>query len=74
MDKLKEYWPQIVGTIGILTPLLGWVGNNIIEGQQAKGYNKAKNEINESYNDALRDAIVYRAKYESCCSDISETE
>lgn len=69
MDKLKEYWSQILGVIGVLTPLIGWVGNSIVEGAEHKGYNRAKTEINEEYNEAIRDAIIYRAKYESCCAD-----
>lgn len=69
MEKLKEYWPQILGTIGVITPLVGWIGNAIIEGAEHKGYNQAKTEVNETYNDALRDAIIYRAKWESCCTD-----
>ena len=69
METLKKYWPQILGTIGVLSPAVGWVANRVIDGAINEGYVKAKEEINETYNEALRDAIVYRAKFESCCSE-----
>ena len=72
MDTLKKYWPQILGTIGMVTPAVGWVSNKIIEGAKNDGKLEAKEEINEDYNNALRDAIVYRAKWESCCTDETE--
>lgn len=73
MDKVKEYWPQILGVIGIVSPLLGWLGTTILEGAEQKGYNEAYNQIkaeyDEEYNEAIRDAIIFRAKWESCCTD-----
>lgn len=69
METLKKYWPQILGTVGVLSPAVGWVANKVVEGAETSGYIKAKEEINETYNEALRDAIVYRAKFESCCSE-----
>lgn len=74
MELIKKYWMQITGTIAIVSPLLTWVGNAILEGAEHKGYVKAKEEINEEYNDALRDAIIYRAKYEGCCSTVQENQ
>lgn len=69
MESLKKYWPQIIATIGVISPPVAWVANKVIEGAETSGYIKAKEEINETYNEALRDAIVYRAKFESCCSE-----
>ena len=53
-------------------PIFTWVGTSVYNGAVYKGELKAKQEIDETYNEALRDAIVYRAKYESCCSELQE--
>jgi hypothetical protein len=74
MELLEKHWPKILGVIGVVAPALGWIGNSIYDGAVYKGELKAKQEINETYNEALRDAIIYRAKYESCCSDLREDQ
>ena len=50
-----------------------WLGNNLLEGSEQKGYNKAKSELHEGYNEALRDAITYRALYDVCCTGADST-
>lgn len=72
METLKKYWPQILGALGVLSPVVAWVSDSIIEGAKNEGKLEAKEEINEDYNNALRDAIVFRAKWESCCAEESE--
>jgi len=74
MNWVKNNLKELLAVVGILTPLLSVVGNSIDEGAVHKGELKAKQEINETYNEALRDAIVYRAKYESCCTDLHEDQ
>jgi hypothetical protein len=68
METVKKYWMQITGTIAIVTPLVTWGGRKILEGEYQKGYNEAKNEIAPTADKAVHDAILYRVKYETCCS------
>jgi hypothetical protein len=66
---IHKNWGWLSGLLtSIIIPFIIWVGNSILEGENLKGYNKAKIEMNDEYNKALRDAIIFRAKYDACCS------
>ena len=67
MEFLKKYWAQITAIITLLSGGATWAWDLA----EKHGYNAAKIEINEKYNQPLIDAITYRSKYESCCA-ISE--
>jgi hypothetical protein len=65
---IQKNWGWLSGLLtSMIIPFIIWVGNSILEGENLKGYNKAKIELNEEYNNALRDAIIFRAKYDACC-------
>lgn len=66
MEKIKPYIPHIVAAVSLVTPAIAWVANYVITGAEAQGYIRAKNEIDENHNKALRDAIMYRAMYDLC--------
>jgi uncharacterized membrane protein (DUF106 family) len=66
MEWAKKNMQYIIS--GIVIPFLMWAGNEILNAQYQKGYNEAKHANDEEFNQALRDAIIYRAKYESCCT------
>ena len=55
-----------VGKLGVDVVKTAW-GNHYKAGVH-EGVITTKNERDEEYNTAIRDAIVYRAKYDVCCS------
>jgi len=66
VEKLKPYVPHIVAAVSLVTPAIAWVANYVITGAEAQGYIRAKQEIDERHNQALGDAIRYRALYDLC--------
>jgi hypothetical protein len=72
VETIKKYLPHATGILTVVIPLLTWIGNGMLEGAEHRGYIKAKQETNEEYSQALRDAIIYRAKYESCCTGTTD--
>lgn len=71
MNELLNKNKNALMAVGIpaAISLLGWCGTMIADGVELNGYNRAKTEMNEEYNNALRDAIIFRAKWESCCTN-----
>jgi predicted negative regulator of RcsB-dependent stress response len=62
----KNNVQYIVSTV--LIPLGIWLGSKVLEGEHQKGYNEGKQEVEQTADKALHDAIVYRLKYEHCCA------
>lgn len=70
MDFLEKNKSTLMAVgIPALISALGWIGTMVFDGVELRGYNRAKTEIRDEYNEALRDAIIFRAKWESCCTD-----
>lgn len=67
MEKLRPYAKWIAGFLTmVLIPAAKWTSDRVIEGAEAKGYIKARSEIDEKYNQALYEAIIANALYDSC--------
>lgn len=68
-EWVKKNWLQISTAITFICTGASWTVNKLIEGAKNEGYLQAREQFDEEHNEALRDAIIYRAKYESCCSE-----
>lgn len=68
MDFLKNNWKEILAAITLLGPSVGYGGKKAVNAVEQIGYNKARNEIDSTYNAALVDGMVYKRLYDGCCT------